>query len=156
MQATRTISTAQIKLDDAVLLADGATREVVECTEQFATYTLNAPLAMSSSAPTPAEEDKEGEKDNKEAQQEPSEGRSETKTEPTRDPLRWFGILTPPSLKEAQRSAIQLVELATQLASKEAELRSFEIEVRRARKRKANSEVARARLRLEAGKAGPR
>jgi hypothetical protein len=47
-----------------------------------------------------------------------------------------FGILVPPSLRAAQKSAISMVEdVIPQLASTDAEMRELEIQIRRARKR---------------------
>ncbi|SPQ25979.1 25c66e89-7f99-4b46-8740-0ca6dee52507 [Thermothielavioides terrestris] len=54
------------------------------------------------------------------------------------DPLRWFGILTPPALRQAQAQAIRAVEaLVPRLATVSAEMAGVEIAVRRARKRRA-------------------
>lgn len=51
------------------------------------------------------------------------------------DPLLMFGILTPPILRQAQSSAIELVEeIIPRLASVDAEMREAEIGIRRARK----------------------
>lgn len=58
----------------------------------------------------------------------------------SKDPLRWFGILSPPSLRQTQSSASQLVEAAVKVSSVDAEMRGVEIEIRRARKRKAKNE----------------
>lgn len=52
------------------------------------------------------------------------------------DPLLMFGVLTPPTLRQAQSSATELVEdIVPRLASVDAEMRELEIEIRRARKR---------------------
>lgn len=58
----------------------------------------------------------------------------------SKDPLRWFGILSPPALRQAQRSASKLVEIAVKLSSIDAEMKGVEIEIRRARKKKTKSE----------------
>ena len=61
------------------------------------------------------------------------------------DPLRWFGILTPPALRSAQTAAIEAVQdVIPKLASVDAEMKSLEIEVRRARKKRAKAETAKA------------
>ncbi|KAG6000099.1 hypothetical protein E4U43_001695 [Claviceps pusilla] len=53
------------------------------------------------------------------------------------DPLRWFGILTPPPLRSAQAHAVEAVEqVIPQLVSIAAEMQHLEIEVRRARKKR--------------------
>ncbi|PHH74636.1 hypothetical protein CDD82_4842 [Ophiocordyceps australis] len=54
------------------------------------------------------------------------------------DPLRWFGILTPQALHQAQSTSVHVVErLLPQLASVVAEMRHLEAAVRRARKVRA-------------------
>ncbi|KAK4123611.1 hypothetical protein N657DRAFT_539871, partial [Parathielavia appendiculata] len=54
------------------------------------------------------------------------------------DPLHWFGILTPPPLRQAQGHAIKAVEdIIPRLATLSAEMARVELEVRRARKRRA-------------------
>ncbi|KAK4138299.1 hypothetical protein BT67DRAFT_5737 [Trichocladium antarcticum] len=59
------------------------------------------------------------------------------------DPLRWFGILTPFPLRQAQGLAIQAVEeIIPRLANVSAEMAAVELEVRRARKRRAKAKKA--------------
>ncbi|KAK2004922.1 hypothetical protein LX36DRAFT_239116 [Colletotrichum falcatum] len=59
------------------------------------------------------------------------------------DPLRWFGILAPLPLRQAQTLSIQAVQdIIPRLASVDAEMKDVEIEVRRARKRRAKAEAA--------------
>ncbi|KAI1369049.1 hypothetical protein F5Y08DRAFT_180215 [Xylaria arbuscula] len=59
------------------------------------------------------------------------------------DPLRWFGLLTPMPLRQAQKQSIRAVQhVIPRLASLDAEMALVEIEVRRARKRRAKAEVA--------------
>ncbi|KAI1176266.1 hypothetical protein F4777DRAFT_276589 [Nemania sp. FL0916] len=59
------------------------------------------------------------------------------------DPLRWFGLLTPAPLRQAQASSVRAVEhVIPRLASVSAEMAEVEIEVRRARKRRAKADVA--------------
>lgn len=58
------------------------------------------------------------------------------------DPLRWFGILTPMALRDAQRQSIEAVErVIPRLVSVNAEMQTLEIEVRRQRKRRAKAEA---------------
>lgn len=65
---------------------------------------------------------------------------------PFNDPLRWFGILTPAPLREAQKEAVGMVEdVIPRLASLDAEMAAVELAVRRARKRRGKAEVAAAR-----------
>ncbi|KAL2021048.1 hypothetical protein VTK56DRAFT_7703 [Thermocarpiscus australiensis] len=64
------------------------------------------------------------------------------KQRPT-DPLRWFGILTPLPLRQAQGQAIKAVEkIIPRLATISAEMAGVELEVRRARKKRAKAEKA--------------
>ena len=59
------------------------------------------------------------------------------------DPLRWFGLLVPMPLRQAQGQAIQAIEeVVPKLVSVNAEMAAVEIEVRRARKRRAKAEMA--------------
>jgi len=59
------------------------------------------------------------------------------------DPLRWFGILTPLPLRQAQGHSIKAVEvIIPRLATLSAEMAGLELEVRRARKRRAKAEKA--------------
>ncbi|KAM3431102.1 hypothetical protein MY4824_007303 [Beauveria thailandica] len=56
------------------------------------------------------------------------------------DPIRWFGVLVPQALRDAQRHARTAVQdVIPRLASVEAEMAHVEIEVRRARKRRAKA-----------------
>lgn len=67
----------------------------------------------------------------------------ETKSnkEATRNPLRWFGLITPMPLRMAQEDAIKIIEnVVPRLATVNAEMLNLEIEVRRARKRRAKAE----------------
>ncbi|KAK8124785.1 uncharacterized protein PG998_000544 [Apiospora kogelbergensis] len=72
----------------------------------------------------------------------------EPKSEPTtmkknKDPLRWFGLITPMPLRQAQAQSVQAVEdIVPKLVSINAEMTQVEIEVRRARKKRAKAEAA--------------
>ncbi len=60
-----------------------------------------------------------------------------------RDPLQWFGVLTPMALRKAQQDAIAVVDdVVPRLASVAGEMAAVEIEVRRARKKRARAEAA--------------
>ncbi|KAI3336723.1 hypothetical protein HD806DRAFT_15819 [Xylariaceae sp. AK1471] len=75
----------------------------------------------------------------------PSSSRNGTTTtaQNQRDPLRWFGLLTPMPLRQVQTQSIRAVEhVIPRLASVNAEMAEVEIEVRRARKRRAKAEAA--------------
>ncbi|KAK0623605.1 hypothetical protein B0T14DRAFT_411771, partial [Immersiella caudata] len=59
-----------------------------------------------------------------------------------KDPLRWFGILTPMVLRQAQKFALESVEeVVPLLATVSAEMARIELEVRRARKKRAKAEA---------------
>ncbi|KAJ6780748.1 hypothetical protein PWT90_04623 [Aphanocladium album] len=59
---------------------------------------------------------------------------------PARNPIRWFGVLVPQALRDAQSQSVRAVEeLIPRLVSVEAEMARAEIEVRRARKRRAKA-----------------
>lgn len=67
-----------------------------------------------------------------------------------RDPLRWFGVLTPLSLRQTQACAAEAVdEVIPRLASLSAEMQDLEIQVRRARKKRAKERTAAARQQHE-------
>ncbi|OTA98914.1 hypothetical protein M426DRAFT_325570 [Hypoxylon sp. CI-4A] len=60
-----------------------------------------------------------------------------------KDPLRWFGMLTPMPLRQAQTQSIRAVEdIIPKLVSVNAQMAQVEIEVRRARKKRAKAEAA--------------
>ncbi|CAK7220388.1 hypothetical protein SBRCBS47491_004172 [Sporothrix bragantina] len=60
-----------------------------------------------------------------------------------RDPLQWFGVLTPMALRQAQQEAITAIDtLVPRLATVSAEMAAVEIEVRRARKKRARAAAA--------------
>ncbi|KAI1742193.1 hypothetical protein F4680DRAFT_42626 [Xylaria scruposa] len=68
------------------------------------------------------------------------------------DPIRWFGLLTPVSLRQAQTQSIRVIEhVIPRLASVNAEMAEVEIEVRRARKRRAKAAAAAIRLSQQGG-----
>lgn len=43
----------------------------------------------------------------------------------TKDPLRWFGLLVPPSLRTAQKNFTEAVEISCQLASTQAKVEHY-------------------------------
>lgn len=80
--------------------------------------------------PDRAEEGEKG--DNKKSQQQ---------QKASGDPLRWFGILTPMPLRQAQKLAIESVEdIVPRLATVNTQMVAVELEIRRARKRRAKAE----------------
>ncbi|OIW33517.1 hypothetical protein CONLIGDRAFT_181074 [Coniochaeta ligniaria NRRL 30616] len=65
------------------------------------------------------------------------------KVEKPSDPLKWFGILTPMTLRLAQGKAIEAVEqVIPRLVTLDAEMADVEIRVRRARKKRSKAEAA--------------
>ena len=69
----------------------------------------------------------------------------------SKDPLRWFGFFVPQPLRTAQSKSIEAVERTIpRLVSVNAELLHVEIEIRRARKKRAKAEAA-AEKSLEGG-----
>ncbi|KAI0526557.1 hypothetical protein F5B22DRAFT_165396 [Xylaria bambusicola] len=70
-------------------------------------------------------------------------GKQATTLKMPSDPLRWYGLLTPMSLRQAQTQSIRAVEhVIPRLVSLDVEMAGVEIEVRRARKRRAKAEAA--------------
>ncbi|KAI1399585.1 hypothetical protein F4819DRAFT_464437 [Hypoxylon fuscum] len=62
-----------------------------------------------------------------------------------KDPLRWFGLLTPMPIRQAQAQSIEAVEqVIPKLVSVNTQMAQVEIEVRRARKKRAKAEAAAA------------
>ncbi|KAI1427045.1 hypothetical protein F5Y12DRAFT_226896 [Xylaria sp. FL1777] len=75
----------------------------------------------------------------------PGPGPATATPQKPKDPLRWFGLLAPMPLRQAQTQSIRAVEhVIPRLASLDAEMAAVEIEVRRARKRRAKAETAAA------------
>jgi hypothetical protein len=74
----------------------------------------------------------------------------EDKSAKLKDPIRMFGILTPQHLRIAQSESIKTVEtIIPRLVSTDADMRGVEIQIRRARKRKAKTEVAEKKVKEE-------
>jgi len=82
-----------------------------------------------------------------EEKSEETANQSDNKLNARDNPLRWFGILTPQTLRQAQNDAVQMVEtVIPALSSVDAELRDLEIQVRRTRKHYAKAEAAERKL----------
>ncbi|KAM0472655.1 hypothetical protein ACHAPX_008616 [Trichoderma viride] len=81
-----------------------------------------------------------------EEQQKDQEKKDENKAKkPIHNPLHWFGILAPQPLRTAQTLSIQAVQEAIpRLVSVNAEMEHVEIEIRRARKKRAKAMAAMA------------
>ncbi|KAJ6444679.1 major facilitator superfamily domain, general substrate transporter [Purpureocillium lavendulum] len=97
------------------------------------------------------EDEDEDAKDEQDVKREESGGGDDKKSEPPRkvkDPLRWFGLLTPAALRAAQARSVEAVErVIPRLASVDAEMAAVEIEVRRARKKRAKALAAAGKAR---------
>ena len=82
------------------------------------------------------------------------EDSEKTKTAP-KDPLRMFGLLTPPSLRLAQAESIKSVEeVVPRLVSIDAEMKEVEIRIRRARKWKAKAQAQEEKAADKSGEQG--
>lgn len=84
--------------------------------------------------------------DSTEEQQKDQERKDENKAKKSiHNPLHWFGILAPQPLRTAQTLSIQAVQEAIpRLVSVNAEMEHVEIEIRRARKKRAKAMAAMA------------
>ncbi|KAL7798038.1 hypothetical protein V8C37DRAFT_242981 [Trichoderma ceciliae] len=77
--------------------------------------------------------------------QEKDEEKRDKKKKSSNNPLHWFGLLTPPPLRNAQTLSIQAVEqVMPRLISVNAEMEHVEIEIRRARKKRAKATAVQA------------
>lgn len=84
-----------------------------------------------------------------------AEGEAGPQKQNARDPLRWFGVLTPLSLRQTQACAAEAVDqVIPRLASLSAEMQDLEIQVRRARKKRAKERAAAARQQQQQSVAG--
>ena len=100
-------------------------------------FTITAPPQVATEQPTPPtkEEEKDAEEE-KEDEEDDTNTTTATKKKST-DPLRWFGILTPAALRQAQGHAITAVEdIIPRLATVSGEMAALEVAVRRARKKR--------------------
>ncbi|KAI0180054.1 hypothetical protein GGR52DRAFT_568815 [Hypoxylon sp. FL1284] len=95
-------------------------------------------------------DDQEAREDGEDASPPPSSQKQQKKKQQQqpKDPLRWFGLLAPQPLRQAQAQSVEAVEqVVPALASVAARMAQVEIEVRRARKRRAKAEAAAAKER---------
>lgn len=94
-------------------------------------------------------EDDSGDKDGKEKVKDDAVKDDEKKKEePSKpvNPLRWFGILAPMPLRNAQGLSVETIEqVVPRLVTVNAEMLNLEIEVRRARKKRAKAEQQKSR-----------
>ncbi|KAI1804406.1 hypothetical protein F4811DRAFT_520496 [Daldinia bambusicola] len=84
------------------------------------------------------EEEEEGEKREEKGKETPKLSQKQAQ----KDPLRWFGLLTPMPLRQAQAQSIQAVEqVIPRIVSVNAQMANVEIQVRRARKKRAKAKA---------------
>ncbi|KAI2636439.1 hypothetical protein GGS26DRAFT_495135 [Hypomontagnella submonticulosa] len=87
--------------------------------------------------------EKVDEKEEKEKDEEAEQAERKKKQPQRKDPLRWFGLLTPMALRQAQAQSIEAIEkVIPKLVSVNSQMAQIEIEVRRARKKRAKAEAA--------------
>ncbi|KAF3354051.1 Transcriptional regulatory protein moc3 [Verticillium dahliae VDG1] len=114
---------------------------------RFSSLLVDEPEAK----PKPAPEQEAEPADEHEASTETQAEEKTTRPRP-RDPLRWFGILAPMPLRQAQAQAVRAVEdVVPQLVTVDAEMKGLEIQIRRARKKRAKAEIATQRTRAASG-----
>ena len=100
-----------------------------------ATFTIASPPLPTEQPSPPTKQEKDAEEEEEEEEEDDTNA-TNTKRKPT-DPLRWFGILTPAPLRQAQGHAITAVEdIIPRLATVSGEMAALELAVRRARKKR--------------------
>ncbi|KAI0552936.1 hypothetical protein F4679DRAFT_30139 [Xylaria curta] len=122
--------------------------------EQSAVETANTEEAGSASTPSSqaSMEDAEVTASENPGDSVPTVEEGRATQQKSNDPLRWFGLLTPVPLRQAQTQSIRLIEhVIPRLASVNAEMAEVEIEVRRARKKRAKAAAAAIRLSQQGG-----
>lgn len=144
MQASTTV---RISMDDRGVPTFTPTKEGKE-------RAVPSPETNTKGHETRAEKEIEGVEDGKKEEnlvdragpvEEPEAGEQQETSKPSkpprsRDPLQWFGLLTPMPLRQAQGRSIQLIEqVIPKLVSVNAEMNQVEIQVRRARKKRAKA-----------------
>lgn len=135
MQATRQV---RISLADDVPAFGVAT-----CDELSSNEATKTPP---SDPPAEAQVETENSDEAASASEEKAGKGGEAKKQSSKDPLRWFGVLTPLPLRQTQGCAIEAVEqVIPKLVSLSATMQDVEIQVRRARKKRAKAEAAAAR-----------
>jgi hypothetical protein len=111
---------------------------------------LDFSIGYESAADTVAESS-EADQDLGHGEEEHKDARDEKAVEqpirkPHRDPLKWFGLITPSTLRQAQTQSVQAVEdIIPRLVSINIQMTEVEIEVRRARKKRTKAETAAAK-----------
>ena len=85
-------------------------------------------------------------------QNDPADGREQELEAPaetkevrkqSRDPLRWYGLLAPMPLRQAQTQAVQIIEACiARLVTVNADMMHVEVEIRRQRKKRTRAEIS--------------
>lgn len=150
MQAARRV--AMVVVNDVEEGADKVTWEVVKATESQPEPESESDRPKSEKRTQEGREGNAAEKEDDEDDNDNDDKSREEKPNPkakkpiSKDPIRWFGLLTPLALRQTQASAIDTVErVIPRLVTVDAEMRQVEIEIRRARKRRAKAEAAAAK-----------
>lgn len=156
MQAVRTVVVSSS--DSSSEVQDGTTptfqvvmgprEDHMPPAEEEPSRAAEAPLPTSPKDASRQGEETEGkaarEEEKEEKEQEEEEGEQARQQRRANDPLRWFGVLTPLALRQTQACAVDAVErVVPRLATVDAAMRALEIEVRRARKRRAKAAARR-------------
>ncbi|KAL7812470.1 hypothetical protein V8C44DRAFT_329557 [Trichoderma aethiopicum] len=98
----------------------------------------DADTTQSSNPEDTPEMDQKPENENQDGTEQEKEKPKMKKT--SRDPLRWYGLLAPLPLRTAQTLSVQTVEqVIPRLVTVNAEMEHVEIEIRRARKKRAKA-----------------
>ncbi|KAG9253938.1 uncharacterized protein F5Z01DRAFT_137537 [Emericellopsis atlantica] len=91
-------------------------------------------------------EEKLGLSDNSEAESEEPAPQAEQQRK-IGDPLRWYGLFPPASLRTAQSASIEAVqEVIPRLVTVDVKMQQLEIEIRRARKKRAKAEEKKSKV----------
>ncbi len=117
-----------------------------------AVFTVTTPVVTTEEPdpPTKEEEEKDAEEDAEKEDEE--DDTTTTKKKKSTDPLRWFGILTPAALRQAQGHAVTAVEdIIPRLATVSGEMAALELAVRRARKKRKVREEREKKEKRERG-----
>lgn len=138
MQATKVLTTDYSEDGLSTLLLCDLNATPPADTKEHKTENESEDMAKKLEQTTVESEERDETSKSPAADTEPAEadGAEATKQTKSKNPLRWFGILSPPSLRQAQSSASKLVETAVKLSIVDMEMKDVEIEIRRARKRK--------------------
>lgn len=135
MQATKQ---AKISFEGDVPVFKVSTGDILSSSDAAEDLPSDPPSDLPAGAKAETEESDEPASASEEKGDEATKQRS-------KDPLRWFGVLTPMALRQTQGCSVEMVEqVIPRLASVSAAMQDVEIQVRRARKKRAKAEAAAA------------